>query len=292
MTEQKAGPPDGTAEIERRKPLLQMLSRYEDDFSAVLPSHTSAAQFIGLAMAYVRNNRDLNTAAFFNPDSLIRSLREIAAWGHLPQRGIAALVPFKSKRPEDGGWSITAIEEVGGVKQRILRAGGVSAIHCDVVREQDRARFQRTSMKVPYHEYDEFASAHDRGPLRAVYAYADMIGGGTSAVVWMARDEVAKHRNLSKSGAAFWGPEWPAEGPWTPDMWKKTAIHKLKDDLPNSPEFLWQRTAAAAADGRPPADTTWVQTTEPARDVDVFDGHFTEGSDEWPDTAKPAGKSA
>lgn len=224
-----------------------LVERYEGDFATIMPKHVAPETFVGLAIAYVRADKYLPTAVRANPGSLVRALREVAAWGHLPMKGTAALVAYKSKKPADNGWNITAIEEVGGVLQRIYRAGGVTAVHADVVREKDTARFQRTSMALPYHEYDEFADPAERGPLKAVYAYATLLSGQPSTVVWMPRATVMKHRAASKSGDAFWGPAWPDEGPWTEDMWKKTAIHKLSTLVPSSAEYRWQMAASEAA---------------------------------------------
>jgi recombination protein RecT len=286
-----------------RGALDELIESYADNFAAILPRHTSAEAFIGLAVAYIRRDEYLTTAVRANPHSLIIALREIAALGHVPQKGVAALVAYRSRKDGDNGFSIVAIEEVGGTKQRIMRAGGVTALVCDVVRENDRARFQRTSTPVPYHEYDEFASPEERGPLKAVYAYAILLSGQPSSVVWMPKATVMKHRAASRSGDAFWGPEWPDEGPWTEDMWKKTAMHKLADDLPSSAEYLWQMNASAAAAARsePPPDKP---RADPGDDPErrYIDAEFSEGAapstpdispptadDQWPEVAQPGG---
>ena len=235
--------------------MRQVLDAYMEDIGAIVPSHINRDTFMGLAMAYVRRDSFLSTAAASNPLSLIVALREVAALGHVPMKGTCALVPFRSNKDGDNGWSITCVEEVGGVLQRIFRAGGVTTVHCDVVREHDKARFQRTKMVLPEHDYDEYADPAERGPLKAVYAYATLLNGQPSTVVWMPKGVVMKHRNASKTamkskdGGNFWGPAWPEEGPWTEDMWKKTAVHKLSTLVPSSSEYRWQmaQTEAAAA---------------------------------------------
>lgn len=235
--------------------MKQVLDAYRADIGSIVPSHINGDTFMGLAMAYVRRDAYLSTAAASNPLSLIVALREVAALGHVPMKGTCALVAFRSNKDGDNGWSITCVEEVGGVLQRIFRAGGVTTVHCDVVREADRARFQRTKMILPEHDYDEYADPAERGPLKAVYAYATLLNGQPSTVVWMPKGVVMKHRNASKSatkdktGGNFWGPAWPEEGPWTEDMWKKTAVHKLSTLVPSSSEYRWQmaQTEAAAA---------------------------------------------
>lgn len=271
--------------------MRQVLNAYSADITSIVPSHIAASSFMGLAMAYVRRDSFLSTAAAANPLSLIASLRECAALGHLPMKGTCALVAFRSNKPEDNGWAIACIEEVGGAVQRILRAGGVSAIHSEVVRENDVARFQRTKMVLPDHEYDEYASPDERGPLRAVYAYATLTSGAPSTVVWMPKGIVMKHRNASKSaqkpgGGNFWGPQWPEEGPWTEDMWKKTAVHKLSTVVLSSREYRAEvaRSEASAADrfsglpdtptspvtggGTDYIDATWTDAPEGSQGAD------------------------
>jgi recombination protein RecT len=267
-----------------------LIRAYGDDLSAVMPSHTNPESFFGLAIAYIRRDPYLSKAAAANPMSLIIALREIAAWGHMPMRGTAALVPFASKKDGHNGFQITAIEEVGGVLQRIHRAGGVTAVHAEVVREKDFAKFNRTKMILPDHDYDEFADPTERGALKAVYAWATMLSGNPSTVVWMPKGVVLKHRAVSKSGDNFWGPPWPAEGPWTEDMWKKTALHKLSTLIPSSVEYRWQLAAAEAAAAG--------QTRFPDKPVtpeaggDYIDGDYTEAdpNTEWPAAATPGGQ--
>lgn len=299
--------------------MMAVLRSYETNLAAIMPKHVQPDTFIGLAMAYVRRDQFLSRAAAANPLSLVTALREIAAWGHVPMKGTAALVAFQSKKDGDNGWAITAIEEVGGVVQRIYRAGGVVALHCDVVRfgegakKPDKARFQRTTMSLPYHEYDEYASEQERGPLQAVYAYATLMSGHPSSVVWMPRSTVLKHRAASKSaqkgnGGNFWGPPWPEEGPWTEDMWKKTALHKLATLVPSSAEYRWQlasaEAAAASATGLPDApvtaeasfgadyiETSWTEPQSGSGAAGDGTGDEPPYRAEWPDTARPADAS-
>lgn len=284
--------------LPRHNALNTLLSAYTEDLRAVMPKHTNADAFFGLAMAYVRRDNFLERAAAANPLSLVIALREIAALGHMPMKGTAALVAFQSKKEGHNGFQVQMIEEVGGAIQRILRAGGATAVHAEVVRDKDYARFNRTKMVLPEHDYDEYADPVERGPLKAVYAYATMLGGGYSTVVWMPKGVVMKHRSSSRSatkddsGGNFWGPPWPEEGPWTEDMWKKTAIHKLSTLIPSSAEYRWElaATEAAAAGQQRFPD----RPVTPDAGADYIDGDYTENApngngSEWPDTATPGG---
>lgn len=239
---------------ERRNFAATMIKQYEGDLARVMPRSTNADAFIGLALAYVRRDAKLQEATKANPQSLILALRECAALGHVPLPKVYALVPFNDK-DAPGGKSIVGIETYHGVMERMFRAGGVQAPHVEVGREKDPVlRFNRTRMRLPEHEYDEFASPEERGPLKVVYAWATLLSGATSQVVWLNRHDVARIRAMSKSinprngppGGNFWGPPWPDEGPNTAAMWMKSALHRLETFVPTSAEYRWQVAASDA----------------------------------------------
>jgi recombination protein RecT len=288
-------PPQGVTPadqaVERARPvrnaLDNLLDHYATDLTTVMPRHMNGPAFLGMAAAYVRRDPYLSRAAAANPLSLVVALREMAALGHMPMKGTAALVAYSSdrqKHPEHNGFQIQMIEEVGGAIQRILRAGGATAVHADVVRQKDTARFNRTRDRLPVHEYDEYADPVDRGPLMAVYAYATMLHGGDSAVVWMPKAVVMKHRKVSRSGDQFWGPAWPDEGPWTEDMWKKTAIHKLSTLIPSSAEYRWELAATEAAAA---AQASAGRFPNVPVTPDAGAGYID--AESWPATAVPGG---
>lgn len=232
------------------KHAAQLIGRYHKSFDAVVPSHISTNAFVELALSYVKADTNLLVAAQANPQSLILALRQCAALGHLPIKGVYSLTAFRSKNAE-GGWSIVGMEEWRGVVERIFRAGGVESVHVEVGREKDRISFNRVRDPLPRHEYDEFASPEERGPLKVVYAWARLRGGGISQVAWLPRYEVMRHRSMSRSATAnesggnFWGPE-NGEGPNTEAMWKKTALHVLEGFVPTSAEYRMQVAASEA----------------------------------------------
>jgi len=152
-------------------------------------------------------------------------------------------VPFRvgAKDGKPATWSITGIETYHGVIERMYRAGGVQSVHCELVRRNDRFRWDAMNQRVTVHEYDPFMSDEERGELMGVYAWARLFTGGMSQVVWMNRAEVMKHRAASRSGDAFWG------GPWEPSMWRKTGLHGLEIYVPTSAEYRWTVALSGSA---------------------------------------------
>lgn len=283
----------------------QLIGRYRAEFTAVVPSHIRPDAFVELAFGYVKRSKDLLVAAQANPQSLIMALRECAALGHVPIKGIFSLAPFRDKNAP-GGWSIVGMEEWRGVVERIFRAGAVESVHVEVGRGNDPVlSFNRTRDPLPRHEYDEFASRAERGPLKVVYAWARLRGGGISQVAWLNRAEVDRHRSMSRSaqsasGGNFWGPA-DGEGPNTEEMWRKTALHVLEGFVPTSAEYRMQ-LAAAEAGSRGWDGVADQRVTPPYSGGDFLDGEVVDatvaanvvsdaavapGDQGWPATPKP-----
>jgi recombination protein RecT len=271
-----------------------LIKEYDGQLRTVMPKHTNGDAFMGLALAYVRRSPDLLNAANLNPQSLILAIRECAALGHMPMKGIYSLVPFRDKHAV-GGWAVVGMEEVRGVIERIYRAGAVRAVKVNVGRENDPVlRWNPTRMLLPEHEFDEHASPTERGPLKAVYAWAVMADGSVSQVAWLNRHAVLKYRAVSRSGDTFWGPAWPAEGPWTEEMWAKTALHRLEKFVPTSVEYRYQQAAAEAASaggfaGMPDRPAVGLGDIEDAEVVGEDGGPDDDAGhgDDWPPAAQP-----
>lgn len=294
---------DPQAELALRESnnLTVLIEKYEADFAAVVPTHVNPAAFVGMAAARVRSNPTLRTAARANPGSLILALRECAAMGHMPVRGTWSPVPFKGRKKVNerwvDEWNIQGVEEWRGTVARMLRAGMVFAVVCEVVRKNDDFDW-RPGMVTPVHDYDFDMSPQERGPLRGVYAYARLRNGFTSTCVVLNAHAVARYRSLSKAVSSFWGPEWPEEGPNTEAMWRKTGVHRLEPFVATSSAYLQEMARAEAAamdaqrfDGVPEAAVTPLHPDhEPVNDGSApIDAEVVPDGPDWSDvqTAKP-----
>lgn len=231
-------------ELAERKPLSAIIEAKLADFAKVLPSHLQPDLFVRVAQSELRRDGDagdkLRQCARKNPESLLNALLECATLGHVPGKAggeCYALTPRFGKTP-----GIVGIEQYQGEIQRMYRAGGVRAVHCDVVRENDYFQLPRLAIGefVPVHTFDPMATTTTRGDLVGAYAFAELDTGSWSKVSWLNAEEMALHRSVA-NGGAFW------DGKWRPAMWKKTAVHGLTVWVPTSREYLRDRIAAQSA---------------------------------------------
>jgi len=228
-----------------------IIRQYSADFTSVMPGQINQTAWIRLAQGVLRRDKNLAAIAQRNPGSLMQALMECARLGHEPGTEAFYLVPMGN---EIEGW-----EGYRGVIQRMYRAGAVLAVHVQLVKENDRFRYQ-PGMVIPEHEVDWFG---DRGATIGAYSYAEMAGGTTSHVVVINREYIAKVRSMSKGSDKPTSP-WVK---WEDAMILKTAVHRLEPFVPTSSEDMRDKYGAAA---RPEAVGIGVEhRIEKAAPVDV-----------------------
>lgn len=219
------------------------LQPYQDQFARILPQHVRPAAFLQLTASMMSRTADQNlrTAANANPASFMAALLDCARLGHDPGTNAYYLVPFglRDGKPTDKT-EVVGIEGYRGIIQRMYRAGGVLAVHAEIVRKGDRFQWQPSWAHAPLHEFDPFADDEARGKLRGAYAYATLAGPSgpvLSQVVVMGEKAITQRRKRSRgSGSEF--------SPWNTDteaMWRKCPLRDLEKFVPTSVEW---RTAA------------------------------------------------
>jgi len=206
-----------------------LVARYSGDFATVLPSHVKPETWVRVAQGVLRRDPNLARAAERNPGSFMAALLDCARLGLEPGTEQYYLVPF--------GNEVTGIVGYQGEIELIYRAGAVSSIKAEVVRSGDTFTYQ-PDMERPEHKPDWFGA---RGELIGVYAYAVMRDGSTSRVVVMGRDEIERHRAMSRGWEKTTSP-WQK---WTESMWLKTAMHELAKWVPTSAEYRREQLRAA-----------------------------------------------
>lgn len=248
---------------------------HAQELKAVLPSHLAEKGdgWISGAIAAVRKNPDLWNAARNDPGSLMNSLSEAARLGLQPGTTEYYLTPRKSKN----GPTVLGIVGYQGEIELIYRAGAVSSVIAEVVRDSDKFAY-RPGHGVPEHDIDW--DAEDRGGLRLVYAYCIMKDGSTSRVVVMNKADIAKIKAASDGANSSYSP-W---NKWEEAMWLKSAIHQLEKWVPTSAEYIREQLRAerevAAEDPRPAPDP------EPV--ADMVTGELVDEGEQPAEQKRPA----
>ena len=227
-----------TAVAQRQKEdqVVGWLRRQQDDIAMAAASHVKPSAIVRVTQGALRRNEKLAAAAVANPQSLLYALLDCARLGHEPDTDDYYLVPFANE--------VTGIEGYKGIIERMFRAGGVSSVVAQVVRQHDRYA-SRGENTPPLHEYDDFATADERGPMRGAYAYAIFPDGTCSQVIRMGKAEIMEHKAKSRGAHK---PDSPWQQ-WEPSMWKKTVLRALEPYVPTSAEY--RNVVAAAAQPEP-----------------------------------------
>lgn len=239
----------------------EMVRRYAQSLAAVLPSHIAADAWLRLATNSLRRGRrvsvgsgtmyELELAASNDPLQWIATLIECARLGLTPGSDQFYITARKTK----GVLKILGIVGYIGYLDLIHRAGAVSSVTAEVVRESDTFVWRKGSIdanvpprwhgaqRVPYHEFDAFGTDADRGKIVGAYMYCDMKDGSVSRVTTINRDDIAR----SQAASASYGSE---HSPWDSDeaaMVLKTVLRKGRKFVPTSPEYRMEALRAEAA---------------------------------------------
>ncbi len=210
-----------------------------EQFAMALPKHLSPDRFVRVATTALLRTPSLVDCT---PESFMKCLMELSAWGIEPDGRRAHLIPFKRKfkRP-DGTWGealdCQLILDWKGLAELAQRSGQIAKLHADLICENDS--FVYNLGEIQEHRID---FRHPRGKPYAAYAMAVTKDGATYVAV-LTEDEIMSIRNGSQGWTAF-EKGFAKQSPWDPknptsegEMWKKTAFRRLSKWLPLSPEF-------------------------------------------------------
>lgn len=205
--------------VSKAKQWLQAES-FRTAVAQVIPKHITAERYVRAAMTAMTRTPKL---AECDETSFTRCLLQLAEYGLEPDGRRAHLIPRWNKNM--GCMECTLIIDWKGLAELVMRSGLVSALHADVVCENDD--FDYDKGVIAHHKVD---FKKPRGAAYAVYAMCLMKDGTEKADV-MSMDEVEAIRKRSQAGN---------NGPWVTDfneMAKKTAFRRLSKWLPLSPEI-------------------------------------------------------
>lgn len=166
------------------------------------------------------------------------ALLRCARLGIMPDGWCAHLVPFKngnlSREAGKDVYDVTLVIDYKGYNTLSIRSGYVSAIHAEIVRENDYFSYENGVVR---HRPDIFAPSEKRGEVVGAYALARMHNGGEKFEV-MSLEQIFNVRGRSASYQA--SQRFDITTPWDTDpeeMYKKTVVRRLMKYLPITPEL-------------------------------------------------------
>lgn len=272
-----------------------MIRTYSADFASVLPSHVKADTWVRLAQGALKKGKrlpsgrfELEEAAANNPGVFLAALLDAARLGLEPGTELYYLTPRKVK----GRLEILGIVGYQGHIELMYRAGAISSVVAEVVREYDTYEFMPGQLdrqipprwdgpqEIPWHKYPNFAGSSTRGRLIGVYAYGRMKGGGAiSKVVQLGLDDIARIKQSSQGSDSEYSPWRNHEEA----MWLKSAVRQLQKWVPTSAEFRREELRAQAEAAR---ITEERELPPPPAEAEFVEGEVV-GEKDWPVTSTP-----
>lgn len=252
-----------------------LVRQYRGEFADVLPSHVKPDTFVRVAAgALKKGERDKRTgitkleqAAANNTPAFLSALLDAARLGLEPGTEQYYLTPRRNKQ-NGNREEILGIVGYQGYIELMYRAGAISSVVVEVVREADTFTYSPGRMERPEHDINW--DAEDRGKLRLVYAYAIMKDGSTSKVVVLNRAKIEEIKRSATAANSDYSPWQQHEEA----MWMKSAVRQLAKWVPTSAEYITaQKRAELAAHDQPATDAArWIEPDPPG----VIDGEVVD----------------
>lgn len=219
----------GLAKLTPQQSLIEVVKSKEEAIRQVCGKHLSATKLVKLAVVMISKMPDL---ALVPPLQVVQELMVCARLGIEPHcEGGRWFVVFKNKK---GGHDLTGINDYRALIDIARRSGHVRAVHADVIREGDlwEYRVDTTSDILLHLRHEPRRGGGKPGALVGAYAVVRLKNGQAQGC-WLDMDEIAAARARSKAGESEYGP-WSND---FPAMAKKTAVRRLYNLLPKSPEI-------------------------------------------------------
>jgi recombination protein RecT len=263
---------------------VALIGQYSNDFSRVLPSHIKPETWVRLAQGALKKGKriddkrdpnfgrfELEVAAQNNPGAFLAALLDAARLGLTPGSEEYYLTPRKTR----GKLEILGIVGYMGYIELMYRAGAVSSVVAEVVRENDTYRYDRGADEFPAHRFKPFSREAERGPLVGTYAYARMKDGAISRVVELNQDDIDRIKSMNPFSGSDSSP-WVK---WENGMWLKSSTRQLRKWVPTSAEYIREQ-ARALAEAHRVTDVIGAAPVGSASD-EAIDGEVVETP--WPE---------
>lgn len=261
----------------RKKELATMVQGFESKFDLIVPSHLNGSLFAALSMMSLRDPKVLE-AALNNPQAFLSALVHSARLGHHPGTEAYYLVPFSPRRGEPR--IIQGIEGYRGIVDRMYRAGYVTSVHAQVVRENDMFAWREGMLHPEWAMPKPFASEKDRGARVGVYCYVKLADPFRPEIERYSRpslmnqEDVYRRRDVNAGSRSQFSP-W--NGPFEDSMWRKTVAREQEKWVPSSAEYRRHMDESAV---RIEQIAQEEGLPAPAESMPMVDGEVVEN--DWP----------
>ncbi|WP_084963309.1 recombinase RecT [Thermoactinospora rubra] len=256
----------------------QLFQQMKPQFAAALPKHVGVDRFLRMALTCVQKNEKLLDCT---QESILAALLESARLGLEPGTKQAAIVPM--------GREATFIAQWQGLVELMYRSGQVTSVVAEFIHENDPWEYKIGDGGGFWHRPNLLASPEERGPIVLVYAFAEIKGGGRSKIVTLNRQQAIEIRDKYSKNYARAEANGKRNSTWHTEfdaMWRKSAVRRLADWVPQSPELreLLQRENEAGESELPEVD--FVEG-EVLSDSDEAVDESPSAGDDWPQATKP-----
>lgn len=238
--------------------LIETIKAKQSSFADVATKYLTPERLVKLAIVTVTKTPDLQKVP---AREVIAALIDCARLGLEPNvEGGRWLLPFKRSDGEHTHYELVAITDYRGLIDVARRSGEVLAIHADVVREADLWEhwIDAGGETLVHLRHRRGEPEEERGEILGAYAVVKLKNGESQAhFATLAEINASKGRSRGASSSF---------SPWQRDfeaMAKKTAIRRLYNLLPKTPEIQAAREVLAAEEERDRADEALDVTPAP-----------------------------
>ncbi|NJP27073.1 hypothetical protein FLW53_23310 [Microbispora sp. SCL1-1] len=203
-----------------------LMQQMKPQFAMALPKHIGVDRFLRMALTCMQKSPKLLDC---DPSSVLAALMESARLGLEPGTKQAAIVPMGDKA--------TFIAQWQGLVELMYRSGQVASVTAEFIHENDEWDYSIGDGGGFRHKPNLLG---DRGKPVLVYAFATMKSGARSKIVFLTREDAEKIRDERSKNYAFAESNGKRNSTWHTDfdaMWRKSAVRRLADWVPSSPEL-------------------------------------------------------
>jgi recombination protein RecT len=208
-------------------------------FKSVSTQYLTPERMVKLALVMISKTPDLRKASVLK---VVSELMTCARLGLEPGvEGGRWLLPFKNNKT--GEMDVVGVTDYRGLVDIARRSGEVLAIHADIRKANDLWENWIDAGGATLVHLRHRRAETDRGLTVGVYAVVKLKNGEVQAI-YLTKDEVDATRSRSrgaKSEYSPWSTDWDS-------MAKKTAIRRLYNLLPKTPEITAAREVLAEED--------------------------------------------